>query len=449
MSSSESPLPEPQDAQPIVAVELQRVVSPTPSAKARITALQRIKKLGGKLKKSKKADDIPEHPIPAEALPAAVEIIAEQEGQEGQEAVVEQLDGVLEQLDISEPPEPATLAQRIRALITSLPTNGSEHPPIKADPPPLDADGRPIPPPGAMPIKDPRLIKLLSDPDIMNGSLDDGRASVWEALEALDAPKHRKPTSSDDNPGQSDGEPGDDDVQSQGDVMLYCPLHPTDDSEVELAHTKIIEVPLSKMDTFWQSRWNFLWSVTVGLVRSQPEQTKLVKEWVPSTTKISFQAMWWGYRMYLPPPVIAKLSSEEAEAVKIATTITAALTWFLANVSPSAVPVPLIPAFLLLQKLGPYAGYIGTFIAWIWGTVKNADQGLGVVLTATWVLPVALIPSAIKPATPPVTTPDTPTAPSTTTPTPGPAPPVTTPDSPSAEPITSVPSTKPAQPPSS
>ncbi|KAJ7470398.1 hypothetical protein FB451DRAFT_1038481 [Mycena latifolia] len=332
----------------------------------------------------------------------------------------------VEQLDIPEPPEPTTLAQRIRALITSLPTNGPAHPPIETDPPPVDADGRPIPPPGAMPIKDPKLIKLLSDPDFMNGSLDDGRASVWEALEALDAPKYRKPTSSDDAPGQSDGEPGDDDVQSQGDVMLYCPLHPTDDSEVQLAKTKIVEVPLTSMDTFWQSRWNFLWSHTIGLVKSQPPQTKLVKTWVPSPTKISFQAMWWGYRMYLPPPIIAKLSEDEAEVVKIATTITAALTWFLAHVNASSVPPPLLPAFLLLQKLGPYAGYIGTFIAWIWGTVKNTDKGLGVVLTATWILPVALIPSAIKPTTPPDS--DAPaTAPSTTTP-----PPVPAPDSPDA-----------------
>jgi hypothetical protein len=72
---------------------------------------------------------------------------------------------------------------------------------------------------------------------------------------------------------------------------------------------------------------------------------------------------------------MATLNSDEAETVKIASTITAALTWFLANVSPSSIPVPLLPAFLLLQKLGPYAGYIGTFIAWIWGAVRHADKG--------------------------------------------------------------------------
>ncbi|KAJ7702424.1 hypothetical protein B0H17DRAFT_1044301 [Mycena rosella] len=415
MSSPASPsLPEVQDAHPTVGVELERVVSPTPSAKMRFSALQRIKKLGGKLKRSKKHDAIPENPVPDEEPPAATEAAVEEEEEEP--------NTVVEELNVTEPPEPSTLAQRIRALITSLPTSGPAHPPIKTDPPPLDGDGRPIPPPG-MPIKDPKLIKLLSDPGIMNGSLDDGRASVWEALDALDAPKYRKPTSSDDTPGQSDGEPGDDDVQSQGDVMLYCPLHPTDASKVELAHTKIVHVPVTKMDTLWESRWNFLWSVTVGLVKSQPPQTKMVQRWVPSTTKISFQAMWWGYRMYLPPPVMASLTSDEAEAVKIASTITAALTWFLAHIHPATVPVALLPAFLLLQKLGPYVGYIGTFIAWIWGTVQGADKGLGVVLTATWILPVALIPSAIQPVTSPADTPATP--PDTAPPSADPAPPAT------------------------
>ncbi|KAJ6488692.1 hypothetical protein C8R47DRAFT_978784 [Mycena vitilis] len=264
----------------------------------------------------------------------------------------------------------------------------------------------------------------------MNGSVDDGRVSVWEALEALDAPKYRKPTSSDDTPGQSDGEPGDDDseVQAPGDVMLYCPLHPTEQSKIELAATKTVQVPLTHLDSLWQSHWNFLWSYTVGLLRPAAPETKLVTTWVPSATKISFQALWWGYRMYLPPPVMVSLASDEAEAVKIATTITAALTWFLANISPSSVPPALLPAFLLLQKLGPYAGYIGTFVGWIWGAVTGADKGNGVVLTATWVLPVALIPSAIQPPT----TPDAPVPPVTAPPVTAPpvtAPPVTVPSS--------------------
>jgi hypothetical protein len=286
MSSSASPLEQAQTA-PVATSE--RVVSPTPSAKKRFAALQRLKKLGGKLKKSKKADVIPEDSVPAEALAPVVEV------------PVKEQDPAAEQQYIQDPPEPATLAQKIRALITSLPvpTNTPERPPIKTDPPPLDADGRPITPAGAIHCKDPKLIRLLSDPEVMNGSVDDGRVSVWEALDALDAPTYRKPTSTDDIPGQSDGKPGDDDVQSQGDVMLYCPLRPTEHSAIELAATKTIEIPLTHWDSSWQGRWNFLWSYTLGLLKPATPQTKLVTTWVPSTTQVSFHALWWGYRMFV------------------------------------------------------------------------------------------------------------------------------------------------------
>ncbi|KAF7359428.1 hypothetical protein MSAN_01285400 [Mycena sanguinolenta] len=345
-----------EQAQTVPTVEPERVASPTPSAKKRFSALQQLKKLGGKLKKSKKADAIPEDSAPA------VEI----------EEDIERVD-VVGELDIAKPPAPATLAEHIRTVV-SLFARAS----------------KPTPRPAAIHTKDEKLISLLSNPEVMNGSPDDGRISVWEALNALSAPKRQTPPGSNDTPA-----PGDDE-QIQGDVMLYCPLHPTEDSTVQLAETQTVEVPLTHKDSLWQSRWNLLWSWTLGLMSPSTPKTKLVTKWVPSTTQVSFQALWWGYRMYLPPPVMAHLTSDEAETVKIATTITAVLTWFLAHVDTSSIPPPLLPAFLVLQKLGPYAGYIGTFISWIWGTVTNADKGNGVVLTATWVLPVVLIPSAIK-----------------------------------------------------
>ncbi|KAJ7043305.1 hypothetical protein C8F04DRAFT_36997 [Mycena alexandri] len=397
MSSSASPVPE-QQAPAIPVAELERVVSPTPSAKKRFSALQRIKKLGGKFKpKSKKAVTA----IPKETLAPVLE---------AQEELAVEEDATVGQLDIADPPEPATLAERIRTLISSLPAPSPQRPPIKTDPPPVDADGCPIPPAGAVRIKDPKLIELLSDPDIMAGSPDDNRLSVWSALDALPAPAPKKPTMTDALLSSSDDEPGDD-VQIKGDVMVYCPLHPTAESKVELAHTRVVEVPVGKLDGLGQqSRWDFLWSVTVGLVKSPPPQTKLVQIWVPSTTKISFHALWWGYRMYLPPPVMASLNEDETEAEKIVGTITAALSWFLGHTDVTSIPPALQPAFLLLQKLAPYAGYIATFVAWIWGTVKNTDKGNGVVLTATWLLPVALIPSAIKASDAPGTTPPTPAA---------------------------------------
>ncbi|KAJ7208161.1 hypothetical protein B0H12DRAFT_1158469 [Mycena haematopus] len=369
-----------EPAQPVPVVEPERVASPTPSVKKRFLALQHLKKLGGKLKKSKKADTIPEDSGPAG------EVIEEE---------VERVD-VVGELDIANPPEPATLAEHIRTVVSYLPAPPNPPRAVKTDPPPLDADGRPIPPPAAIHTKDQHSSNSCLLPH------------VWEALNALDPPKSRKPPGTDDTPV-----PGDDE-QIQGDVMLYCPLHPTEDSKVQLAATETVEVPLIHKDSLWESRWKLLSSYVAGFMRSTTPHTKVVTKWVPSTTQVSFQALWWGYRMYLPPPVMAHLTSDEAETVKIATTITAVLTWFLANVNPASIPPPLLPAFLLLQKLGPYAGYIGTFVSWIWGTVTNADKGYGVVLTATWILPVALIPSAIKgpdtpaPGVPPTTAPATP-----------------------------------------
>lgn len=88
--------------------------------------------------------------------------------------------------------------------------------------------------------------------------------------------------------------------------------------------------------------------------------------------------------------------------------ITTALTWFFGHIPVTSLPPTIQPAILLLQKLVPFVGYIGTFISWSWSTIKSYDvgkyrvtcytsalsnyPGYGVYLTATWILPVALIP---------------------------------------------------------
>ncbi|KAG7092665.1 hypothetical protein E1B28_009000 [Marasmius oreades] len=119
--------------------------------------------------------------------------------------------------------------------------------------------------------------------------------------------------------------------------------------------------------------------------------------WMPSTTNMSVQALWWGYRIFLPPPVLSILSDEEVEATKRVALITAALTWFFGNIPVTALPPPMQPAILMLQQLLPYLGYIGTFISWSWDSVRSFDTGNGVILSATWLLPVALIPGTWEP----------------------------------------------------
>ncbi|KAF6755082.1 hypothetical protein DFP72DRAFT_1045615 [Ephemerocybe angulata] len=116
------------------------------------------------------------------------------------------------------------------------------------------------------------------------------------------------------------------------------------------------------------------------------------KAWVPSADKVSYEVMWWGYRVYLPPPAMLVLSDKTIEAQKRAALLTSALTWFFNNIPLDILPLPLQPTVLLLRRLAPYLGYIGTFIAWSWSTVKSYDLGNGVILSATWLLPIALVP---------------------------------------------------------
>ena len=95
---------------------------------------------------------------------------------------------------------------------------------------------------------------------------------------------------------------------------------------------------------------------------------------------------------YLPPPVLVVLNSKQFEAAKQAALITTALKWLLDHLPLDVLPLQLRPAAALLRSLVPVIGYIGSFIGWSWSAVCSFDRGQGVVLSATWLLPIALIP---------------------------------------------------------
>ncbi|KIL61128.1 hypothetical protein M378DRAFT_866535 [Amanita muscaria Koide BX008] len=46
-----------------------------------------------------------------------------------------------------------------------------------------------------------------------------------------------------------------------------------------------------------------------------------------------------------------------------------------------------------LVRAWPYLGYLGGLLSWSWGTIRTYDEGYGIILTATCLLPMALIPS--------------------------------------------------------
>ncbi|KAJ7168398.1 hypothetical protein C8R43DRAFT_877050 [Mycena crocata] len=309
------------------------------------------------------------------------------------------------------------IAQKIQILINSLPAftsrflSSSSNPPVTI----VDSGGCPIPPPGAVRIQDPELISLLSNADVMNGS-DGRRQSVWSMLDAIRPP----PVGSAETVDEYDDYAGSD----RSSIMMYSPLLPAPGSVVELADLEevlVVQGDSSSGGWFptswpvWPNLWPFNgWKqnvteadaiassqLTAILLTESQNQNNFVAErreipvhrvWVPSTTKLSFETTWWGYRIYLPPPVLEILDDQSVEAAKQATTITAALTWFFSNLPVSAFPPPVRPAIILLQRLVPFVSYIGTFISWSWSTIRGFDRGHGVILTATWLLPIALIP---------------------------------------------------------
>lgn len=270
-------------------------------------------------------------------------------------------------------PEPKTFALKIRQMIQSLPPSVTAaigmSPPEQGSQdgtststsisPPIDGRGPPIPE-----NVDAKTMRLLSSENVMNGD-DSGvpmpsrgarRQSVWSALEGMEpgfAHKSREqisgppPTHPDSAARPTE--------HAEKAVMLYSPLEPAEDSEVEIA--KSTEVTNADQGSH------------------VPPPATMDTQWVPSTTKISVLTTWWGYRLYLPPPVMATLSSGQIKATQRAAMITTALTWFLKKVPTMVIPAPMMPTVKVLRRLSPLLSYIGVFIAWSWTRISACDKG--------------------------------------------------------------------------
>lgn len=83
---------------------------------------------------------------------------------------------------------------------------------------------------------------------------------------------------------------------------------------------------------------------------------------------------WWGYELCLPAPVMHQAGEGH----------------FVAQYS-----LYLIQAFLLgggAPELFPFVRAISSYIDLEWKAIKSQDKGKGVVIAATWLIPVALVP---------------------------------------------------------
>ncbi|KAJ3995074.1 hypothetical protein F5050DRAFT_1896042 [Lentinula boryana] len=291
----------------------------------------------------------------------------------------------------------------------------------------------------AIKINEKYLFDLLSDPIIMNGDTKKEQASMWTILHTLASPNAQENS---DSGSSSISKGGDLLMPSAADagIMLYLPLQPQNKDIVQLAESQLVFVmapcivpSVSFTNTHGSEAANVSVHGTAGCQRkwwpfrhkqqsiqsqgrksysspqdvpsvqnpiinsSSPILRKVVKKlWLPSRTKFSIEATWWGYRIFLPPPVMTTLNDEEITFVKRAAMISTALTWLFDNIPVAVFPPPLQPVLLLLQKIIPYVSYIGTFISWSWETIKGYDTGYGVILNATWLLPVAPVPGTWK-----------------------------------------------------
>jgi len=109
------------------------------------------------------------------------------------------------------------------------------------------------------------------------------------------------------------------------------------------------------------------------------------------------------------------------DAVKKAAMLATALGWLVNHIPTTGLPVELLAVLTVAKALVPILGYIGGFLSWYWSAVTGYDNGQGVVLSATWLLPIALIPGRWD-YTPPTTAPTNPTSPTTPASAPAPAP---------------------------
>ncbi|KAJ3569317.1 hypothetical protein NP233_g5131 [Leucocoprinus birnbaumii] len=266
---------------------------------------------------------------------------------------------------------------------------------------------------------DQELAEILRSPVIMNGSLDHRRTSVFDILDGIGSPRPRREAELSREDAASET------FSDSSSVMVYSPLLPVQGSLVELAESEVIieeeddgdDEEDGPLDTEAPPApppipgWSWASTLPTSLTswfttsvqqssgpeppmtpRTRARRIRAQRAWVPSKDQLSIQCMWWGYRIYLPPPVLDILDDKQLEAARRAAMITAALTWFFNNLPVYTLPLPLRPTLLLLQQIAPFLGSIGTFISWGWTMIKAYDQGYGVTLTATWLLPIALIP---------------------------------------------------------
>jgi hypothetical protein len=314
------------DLKPIVERSTDHISSPVPP---KLTAVNRIKLFI--LSKTKKQPNIPfpppswfehgnvVHPGAFGAAPVPVP----SNPKEGNEGDGNEDDGGSSG---DTPPTATWIAGKIQAMIDSLPplsTSGSGS--SSLDPPPSN-NTQVEDPKQPVVSMDSKLLKFLSNASIMNGSISKGRQSVWSALEKLQSTWHLTNETMEEQNGVDDESECDGNIDLT--LMMYAPLVPDANSEVEIAHSHTDIVSASGLEgveakieeaTSQLLKWPWPFSGWKGKSKQDPpannggkapvppkanppeggKKLKEIRVWEPSATKVSVQLMWWGYRLYV------------------------------------------------------------------------------------------------------------------------------------------------------
>ena len=94
----------------------------------------------------------------------------------------------------------------------------------------------------------------------------------------------------------------------------------------------------------------------------------------PPLDRMAVLIRWWGFEMTLPEPSMRYLSTARSVSGSF-------LTFLQTMVVTGGVP-----------ELLPFVRYFSSFVDMEFAAIKSQDKGHGVVLAATWLMPMALVP---------------------------------------------------------
>ncbi|KAG0343113.1 hypothetical protein BG004_005482 [Podila humilis] len=113
-------------------------------------------------------------------------------------------------------------------------------------------------------------------------------------------------------------------------------------------------------------------SFLISTIHSLARQL-LAQQGLPPTHLISVHTFWWGYEIYIPHKCMATIE----QGISISQV-------FLGFLMGAISGIPGLAALIPIAKI------ISAWVGYQWGVIKHQDAGKGVVISATWILPVAL-----------------------------------------------------------